>query len=76
MTDLAVVDAQTPPPDQAPLRLVKMHGFCIGERSTLPISIGAGAVIVALWWVASEARIVSHLFLPTPGEVAAAAVSI
>ena len=53
-----------------------MHGFCIGERSTLPISIGAGAVIVALWWVASEALIVSHLFLPTPGEVAAAAVSI
>jgi taurine transport system permease protein len=76
MSDLAVVDAQTPPPDQAPLRLVKMHGFGIGERSTLPISIGAGVAIVALWWVVSEARIVSHLFLPTPGEVVAAAVSV
>jgi taurine transport system permease protein len=75
MSDLAVADAQSPPVDQAP-RLVKMRGFGIGERSTLPISIGAGVAIVALWWVVSEARIVSHLFLPTPGEVIAAAVSV
>ena len=76
MSDLAVADAQTPPVDQAPPRLVKMRGFGIGERSTLPISIGAGVAIVALWWVVSETRIVSHLFLPTPGEVLAAAVSV
>jgi taurine transport system permease protein len=76
MSDLAVADSQSPPIGQAPPRLVKMRSFGIGERSTLPISIGAGAAIIALWWLVSEARIVSHLFLPTPGEVIAAAVSV
>ena len=52
-----------------------MRGFGIGDRSTLPISLATGAVIVAAWWAASEARLVSHLFLPTPREVVNAAVS-
>jgi len=57
------------------IRVVKMRGFGLGERSTLPISIGTAIVIIAAWWAASEARIVPHLFLPTPGEVVNAAIS-
>jgi taurine transport system permease protein len=75
MTDLVVnttEEAQTP---EAPPRTVKMRGFGIGERSTLPISIATGAIIVAAWWGASEARLVPHLFLPTPREVVNAAIS-
>ena len=75
MTDLvadAAEEAQTP---IAPPRLVKMRGFGIGDRSTLPISIATGIIIVAAWWVASEARLVSRLFLPTSREVVSAAIS-
>ena len=57
------------------VRVVKMRGFGIGERSTLPISIGAAVVIVAAWWLATEAQLVPHLFLPTPEEVVNAAIS-
>jgi taurine transport system permease protein len=32
-------------------------------------------VILLLWWAASEARLVPHLFLPTPEEVVSAAIS-
>ena len=56
-------------------RIVKMRGFGLGERSTLPISLATGVAIVAVWWVVSEARLVPHLFLPTPGEVYDAAIS-
>ena len=55
--------------------VVKMRGFGLGEKSTLPISIGAAVVILLLWWAASEARLVPHLFLPTPEEVVSAAIS-
>ncbi len=73
MTDLASdADVETPTSEA---RLVKMRRFGIGERSTLPISIGAAIVIVLLWWAASAARLVPHLFLPTPVEVFNAAVS-
>ncbi|HXZ15781.1 MAG TPA: ABC transporter permease subunit [Roseiarcus sp.] len=57
------------------IRVVKMRGFGIGERSTLPISIGTAIVIIAAWWAASEARLAPHLFLPTPEEVFNAAIS-
>jgi taurine transport system permease protein len=57
------------------VRVVRMRGFGLGERSTFPISIATAVVIVAAWWAASEARIVPHLFLPTPSEVVNAAVS-
>ena len=55
--------------------VVKMRGFGLGEKSTLPISIGAAVVIVAAWWLATEAQLVPHLFLPTPEEVVNAAIS-
>jgi taurine transport system permease protein len=80
MTDIAAAEIETPtnahvPPADAPPRMVNMRGFGIGDRSTLPISLATGAVIVTAWWGASEARLVSHLFLPTPREVVNAAVS-
>src|SRR5208283_4452720 len=43
--------------------------------STAPISIATAIVILFAWWAASAARIVPHLFLPTPGEVVNAAIS-
>jgi taurine transport system permease protein len=41
----------------------------------MTFSIATGVVILAAWWGLSEARVVSHLFLPTPREVFDAAVS-
>lgn len=73
MTDLAT-NAELESPARA-VRVVKMRGFGIGERSTVPISIGTGIVMLVAWWAASEARIVPHLFLPTPEEVVNAAIS-
>jgi taurine transport system permease protein len=57
-------------------RLVKMRPFGPSEGSTLPISLVSGGVILALWWIVAELRLVPHLFLPTPAEVWRAAVSI
>ncbi len=73
MTDLATDTELDAPTDD--VRVVKMHGFGPGERSTLPISIGTAVVLIAAWWAVSEARLVPHLFLPTPREVFDAAVS-
>jgi taurine transport system permease protein len=75
MTDIATAKAETSPSADAPPKLVKMRGFGIGDRSTLPISLATGLVIIAAWMGASQARLVSHLFLPTPGEVVNAAIS-
>ena len=73
MTDLATrTELETPISD---IRVVKMRGFGIGERSTAPISLATAAVILLAWWAASEARLVPHLFLPTPKEVFNAAIS-
>ena len=52
-----------------------MRGFGIGDRATLPISVATGLVIIVAWMGASQARLVPHLFLPTPGEVVNAAIS-
>lgn len=73
MTDLASsAELETPISD---IRVVKMRGFGIGERSTVPISIATALVILLAWVAASEARLVPHLFLPTPKEVFNAAIS-
>jgi taurine transport system permease protein len=61
--------------EEAP-RLVKMRRFGAGEGSTLLISLGSGAVILAVWWFVADLRLVPHLFLPTPKEVSTAAVAI
>ena len=80
MTDIAAAGAEASAsadlsPPGAPPRTVEMRGFGLGERSTLPMSLATGVVIVAAWGAVSEARLVSHLFLPTPREVVDAAVS-
>ena len=73
MTDIASnAELETPARE---IRVVKMRGFGIGERSTVPISIATALVILIAWWAASEAQLVPHLFLPTPKEVFDAALS-
>jgi taurine transport system permease protein len=75
MTDITAAKPEAPSSAEAPPRLVKMREFGIGEHSTLPISIATGIVIIFAWWGVSEARLVSHLFLPTPREVLSATIS-
>ena len=75
MTDIASTNTETSPRTNAPPKLVKMRGFGIGDRATLPISVATGLVIIVAWMGASQARLVPHLFLPTPGEVVNAAIS-
>ncbi len=73
MTDIARgAKLETQPSD---IRVVKLRGFGAGERSTVPISIGAAFVILAAWWAVSEAELAPRLFLPSPAEVISAAVS-
>jgi taurine transport system permease protein len=75
MTDVAAISTEaSSTPETAP-RIVKMRGFGLGERSTLPISLATGILIIVAWQGASEGRLVSHLFLPTPREVVSAAIS-
>jgi taurine transport system permease protein len=75
MTDIAEANTEAPPREDAPPKLVKMRDFGIGDRPTLPISVLTGLIIIAAWMAVSEARLVPHLFLPTPGEVVNAAIS-
>jgi taurine transport system permease protein len=75
VTDVASETLLDRAEESAP-RLVKMRRFGPDEGSTLPISLASGAVILALWWIVAELRLVPHLFLPTPEEVWTAAVSI
>ena len=76
MTDVAASETLSERAAENAPRLVKMRRFGAGEGSTLPISLASGAVILALWWIVAELRLVPHLFLPRPGEVWRAAVSI
>ena len=69
MTDVAATPAPAERAGESAPRLVKMRRFGAGEGSTLPISLASGAVILAVWWIVAELRLVPHLFLPTPGEV-------
>jgi taurine transport system permease protein len=69
MTELANTDVIVLAPVETP-PVVAMRGFGIGEGRTVAISIATGAVLVGLWLLAAHFRLVSPLFLPTPGEVA------
>jgi taurine transport system permease protein len=53
-----------------------MREFGVGKDSTVAISLATAAALLALWQAASWAHLAPHLFLPTPAEVYAAAVSI
>ena len=76
MTDIAANRTPAEPSGETAPRLVKMRRFGMREGSTVPISLVSGAAILAAWWIVAELRLVPHLFLPTPAEVGAAAVSI
>ena len=76
MTNVVATPAPAEHAGQSAPRLVKMRRFGVGEASTLPISLMSGAVILAIWWIVADLRLVPHLFLPTPGEAATAAVSV
>ena len=81
MTDLAATlpdtvvlsrpHAATPSP-----KLVRMRSFGIGDGSTVVISLGTGAFLLWVWWLVGRSGAVPHLFLPTPAEVLATAVTI
>ncbi|WFU05415.1 ABC transporter permease subunit (plasmid) [Rhizobium sp. CB3171] len=51
------------------VKLVKMASFGAGERPTVLISTVTALAILLLWWLVSALGVVSHLFLPRPGEV-------
>lgn len=76
MTDVAATESLSPPLAESPPRLVKMRSLGVGERPTLAISVATGLALVALWWIVAWTRLVPHLFLPAPSEVANAAVAI
>jgi taurine transport system permease protein len=76
MTNVVATSAPAELANEEAPRLVKMRRFGAGEASTLPISLASGAVILAVWWFVADLRLVPHLFLPTPREVASAAVSV
>jgi taurine transport system permease protein len=76
MTNVVATPAPAELANEGAPRLVKMRRFGAGEGSTLLISLASGAVILAVWWIVADLRLVPHLFLPTPTEVVIAAVSI
>jgi taurine transport system permease protein len=79
MTDMTSKDItitpRSPARASAP-RLVKMHGFGLGSGSTTVISVVTGVLLLGLWYLIASAGLVSHLFLPSPGEVLKTAVVI
>jgi len=74
MTDLAV--NETSLTQAVAPKLVRMREFGVGKAPTAGISLATAAVLLLLWQAASWAHLAPHLFLPTPAEVYAAAVSI
>ena len=71
-------NAATPTPAPIPPapRTVKPRGFGVGERSTVPISIGAALALLLAWWLVAQTGWVPSLFMPTPAEVWATGVTI
>jgi len=76
MADIVAAQSIDPQSSTASPRVVRMSGFGVDGRSTLAISILTGLVLLLLWWLAAQSRIVPHLFLPGPAEVGRAAVSV
>jgi taurine transport system permease protein len=76
MTNVVATPAPAELANEETPHLVKMRRFGAGAAPTLPISLASATVILAIWWLVADLRLVPHLFLPTPGEVATAAVSV
>ena len=58
----------TASPTSAP-RVVRPRVYGLAGRSTLPISLGSIAVLLALWALVSHLGLVTPLFLPSPQDV-------
>lgn len=54
---------------EAKRKTMRMAGFGLDGKPTLAISIATALALLALWWVVSELKLTSSLFLPRPGEV-------
>ncbi|MBP2548964.1 taurine transport system permease protein [Neorhizobium galegae] len=50
-------------------KTVRPIGFGLEGRSTTAISIATAIALIALWWLATELKLVPRLFLPSPAEV-------
>ncbi len=75
--DIARAPVQTTTsPEPVTPRLVKMRSFGIGEGSTVILSLLTGVGILTLWWLVTQTGLIAPLFLPTPAEVMAVAISI
>lgn len=57
-------------------KVVRPRGFGLEGRPTLGISLATAAVIGLVWWTVTSLKLVPHLFLPSPAEVYAQAISI
>jgi taurine transport system permease protein len=57
-------------------KLVAMRPFGVGHSATVGISAATGVALVLVWWLVAQSGVVAPLFLPTPAEVWATAVSI
>ncbi|MBB4006910.1 ABC transporter permease subunit [Allorhizobium taibaishanense] len=60
----------------SPTRTVRPIGFGLEGKSTTAISITTAIVLIALWWLATELKLVPKLFLPSPAEVLRQLVTI
>jgi len=76
MTDLAADSLSSEGAAATLPQLVRMREFGVGKASSVRISIVTAAVLILVWFGASELRLASHLFLPTPTEVINAAISV
>lgn len=57
------------PSDPTVIKTVRVRSFGVGKQSTWLISMGTGAIMLVLWWMAAKQQWVSRLFLPSPMEV-------
>ena len=74
MTDVAL-DTQTPTTAAAP-KIVAMRDVALGGGRTALISLATVVVLLSSWGLATEFRLVSPLFLPTPSEVVTQFVAV
>lgn len=57
-------------------KVVRPRDFGLEGRPTLGISLATATVIGLIWWAVTSLKLVPHLFLPSPYEVYAQALSI
>ncbi|QCO19357.1 ABC transporter permease subunit (plasmid) [Azospirillum brasilense] len=76
MTDAARTTAGPLAETAARPRTVALRPFGLDGARTGPISAVTGLLLIAVWFLVSHYRLVTPLFLPAPGEVAAQFLAI